>query len=112
MTYVFKCPECGYLVESAVRDPAPECNHGDVTDTNEPMLRDYRAEAAGVQVAEMGRQREQSLDGKSGREAQRDVFLPTVAEYGEKYVRNWNDSHAPKSGNKSPLYPEVPKRSF
>jgi len=58
MTFCFKCPECGYRVETAVRDPAPTHFHSWKRNTKKnpqarrefTMIRDYRAEAAGVQV--------------------------------------------------------------
>jgi len=124
MTYCFKCLWCGYRVDTNVREPAPTCKHfGTMTmgvvDEEVTMQRDYRAENVGVNVAELKSQRERGLDGESGRKAQRDVFLPTMSEFvgagdptGEKGMREWNDSHAPRETNKRPLYPDVPKRSF
>lgn len=50
MTYVFKCPVCGYTVEQSVRDPGPTC----IGQENEPpqhfaaMQRDYRAEGVAI----------------------------------------------------------------
>lgn len=77
------------------------------------MVRNYRRESVGFSgLMEMGRQRELGLDGESGRKEQRDLFLPTVAEEGEKYIRDWNDRHGPAPSNPKPLYPDVPRRVF
>lgn len=51
--YCFKCPACGYTVETTVRDPAPVClQENDEHFWNDPvvMIRDYRAEAVGIET--------------------------------------------------------------
>lgn len=67
----------------------------------------------------MKKQREQGLDGLSGRKEQRDLFLPTAEELagpgdrsGQKAIREWAEKHTPKDDNKKPLYPEMEKRTF
>lgn len=45
MIYCFKCPECGYRVETTQREPAPWC---DRNEDGPEMIRDYKAEAVGV----------------------------------------------------------------
>lgn len=80
------------------------------------MRRDYRAENVGATgMVEMKRQREQGLDGLSGKKAYRDLFLPTAEENrtredptGERYIRRWNDEHEPRPTNKTPLRPDLP----
>jgi hypothetical protein len=54
-----------------------------------------------------------------GRSAVRDLFLPTAAEMaspddpdGSKGIQKWNDEHQPKAGNKNPIRPEAPRKSF
>lgn len=84
------------------------------------MVRDYRSEGVGFSgLAEMARQREQGLDGLSGRKAQRDLFLPTARDFakpgdrdGQKGMREWNERHGPRPTNKDPLYPDVDKKVF
>lgn len=49
VTYCFVCPDCGYRVETPVRDPAPRCGrhsvHEDFLADSIEMRRDYGAEA-------------------------------------------------------------------
>ena len=115
--YCFICRACGYRVETTVRDPAPVCKHVQVNRPGAPdetMARDYRAEAASPQVANLKRERE-----AGGPSAVRDMFLPTAKDYespsdpdGQKGLRKWADEHAPAAGNKRPSYPEMKKVSF
>jgi len=113
MTYVFTCPECGRYVETSVREPSPSCACKKMAHPTE-MARNYRAEAASPQVANLKRERE-----AGGRSAVRDMFLPTAKDYespsdpdGSKGIRKWADEHAPADGNKRPDYPDMPKKSF
>jgi len=56
MTFCFKCPECGYRVETTVREPAPTHFHSwkpGAKKNPQPrrevsMIRDYRAESSNV----------------------------------------------------------------
>jgi len=112
MTYCFTCRECGYRVESNVREPVPTCSralHGSVV-----MQRDYRAENAAPQTFGLKRERE-----AGGRRAMRDAILPTVEDFkspedpdGEKGLRAWADETKPKEGNKNPLWPDMKKKVF
>jgi hypothetical protein len=84
------------------------------------MRRDYKAEGVGFNgLAEMRKQREQGLDGLSGRKAQRDIFLPTAEDMrkpgdptGQKGLRAWNERHEPRESNKAPLRPETERTTF
>lgn len=107
MLYCFICPECGYRVESTVRDPAPGCLSHDVF-----MRRDYQTERAGigsgVRVSRDGTNRDQA-----------DIFLPTARELaspddpdGSKGIKKWNDEHDPKPGNSAPVRPQGKKEVF
>jgi hypothetical protein len=67
----------------------------------------------------MARQRELGLDGQSGREQQRDIFLPTARDLatpkdptGQRAIREWNERHEPRPTNKRPLRPEYEKTQF
>jgi hypothetical protein len=120
-TYCFYCPRCGLQSEAASRDEALVCGPCLKNDEVVSYLnRDYKAESVGFNgLAEMKRQREQGLDGLSGRAAQRDLFLPTAKELakpgdrdGQKAIRDWAERHAPKETNTKPLYPEMEKRTF
>lgn len=104
--YCFFCKLCGATREVGLAI-APSCH-----DTT--MARDYRAEAAGVQTLQLRRERE-----TGGSSAVRDLFLPTARDYagptdpdGSKGIRQWNDEHAPGSGNKRPLRPESPRKMW
>lgn len=114
MTYCFVCPECGARQETNAYDNVPWClmDHG--RDGVQPMKRDYRAEAASPQVANLKRERE-----AGGRSAVRDMFLPTAKDYespsdpdGSKGITKWAEEHAPTDSNKRPDYPDIPKKSF
>lgn len=84
------------------------------------FTRDYQSEGFGFTgMVQLKKQREEGTDGLSGRKAQRDLFLPTAEENrtpqdptGQKYIRDWNERHGPRPGNKSPLYPETDKRFY
>lgn len=65
-------------------------------------------------VTSLKRERE-----RGGMSAVRDLFLPTAKELagpgdpdGSKAIREWNDTHEPRMGNKRPLRPESPKAVF
>lgn len=96
------------------------CLGTDLAGPQVELLRDYKAEAVGFSgLAEMKRQREQGLDGLSGRKAQRDIFLPTAQDFakpgdrdGQKGIREWAERHGPRETNTKPLYPEMEKRTF
>jgi hypothetical protein len=122
MTYVFTCRDCGYQVETNVREPAPTHFHSwkpGAKKNPQPrrevvMQRDYRAESSSPLVANLKRERE-----AGGRSAVRDMFLPTAKDYespsdpdGSKGIRKWAEEHAPADGNKRPDYPDIPKKSF
>jgi hypothetical protein len=111
MTYCFKCDTCGASWEHS----SQQLGLHPVNGCGQPrVLRDYRAEAASPQVANLKRERE-----AGGRSAVRDMFLPTAKDYespsdpdGSKGIRKWADEHAPADGNKRPDYPDMPKKSF
>ena len=112
-TYCFQCVN-GHYFEAGDRETVlcPGCGA--------ETRRDYGAEGVGFNgIAEMRRQREQGLDGLSGRKAQRDLFLPTADELrtrsdpsGQKGIRDWAERHGPRDTNKKPLYPDMEKRTF
>jgi hypothetical protein len=108
-TYCYRCELCGGEFTYHERGYWV-CPTGDMA----PLVRDYRAEAVGVQVLGLKRERE-----RGGASAVRDMFLPTAKDFagptdpdGSKGLRQWGEEHAPKSGNKRPLYPDIPKVSF
>jgi hypothetical protein len=105
-TYCFVCRNCGLRFTANTRAPEiPYC-------CDEPVLaRDYRGERVGIAVAGLRAEREQG-----GSSAVRDLFLPTADEMagpgdpdGSKGIREWNETHDPKPGNKRPSRPEAPK---
>ncbi len=108
-TYVYTCSGCGQVTESFrhLDVPLRHACGGDIK-------RDYRAENVGVAVVNLQRERE-----RGGSGAVRDLFLPTAKELagpgdpdGAKAIREWNDTHDPKPGNKRPMRPESPKVVF
>lgn len=108
-TYVFSCDaDGGHLFEA--RSRGTEMCPGHLT----PVKRDYRAENVGVQVAGLRAERE-----RGGSSAVRDLFLPTAKELagpgdpdGTKGIREWNETHDPKPGNKRPMRPVGEKAVF
>lgn len=105
--YCFRCTNCD--VRWCGDFAGQHCESGG------PVVRDYRAEAVGLSgIVELRRVRE-----VGGSSAVRDLFLPTAEEYkspedpdGSKGIRQWNDEHDPKAGNKRPLRPVVPRKVF
>jgi hypothetical protein len=78
------------------------------------LYRDYRAENVSMATVQLQRERE-----RGGSSAVRDLFLPTAKELagpgdpdGSKAIRDWNDNHEPRAGNKRPMRPESPKQVF
>jgi hypothetical protein len=116
-TYCYMCSACGEVVTSPSRDAHIYHEHSGL---QVELTRSYQAERAGFTgLAEMKKQREQGLDGLSGRMAQRDLFLPTAEEMrsptdptGQKGIREWNEKHEPRPSNKAPLRPEYEKTQF
>lgn len=106
-TYCWKCLNCGYRDEGQVQFYCPV--------DNTLMNRDYRAENAGFAgVTALRKERE-----GNGREALRDLFLPTEAEMatsddptGQKGMQEWNERHVPAESNKQPLRPKTSKQVF
>ena len=104
--YCYTCP-CGTW-EASVAAAVAICAN------NHMAVRDYRAEGVGLgNIVEIRRE-----SGHTKSEI-RDLFLPTLKDYqspsdptGERGLRQWNETHGPKESNKSPMYPELPKRSF
>lgn len=119
-TYCYYCPECGRESASALREEVLLCGPCLLNGENVELKRDYKAEAVGFNgMAELKRQREQGLDGLSGRKAQRDLFLPTAEEFakpgdrdGQKGIREWAERHGPRDTNTKPLYPDMERRTF
>lgn len=111
MAYCFKCPQCGYWLETPIRDPAPTCA-SDAHDLEYTMRRDYRAEGVGL-----GSGIKVSRDGTVLDQAR--LFLPDNDEFagpgdpdGTKGAREWLESHQPKeSKGHNPLL-EIERRSF
>ncbi len=109
-TYVWKCPECVGRETTHEQDVPPVHQHAERT----VLLRDYRAELVGVSIGPLKLEREQG-----GSTVIRDKFLPTAADYagpndpdGSKGIREWNDTHDPKNGNKRPMRPEGPRKMW
>lgn len=105
-SYVYRC-EAGHTFESPTYGLSQCPEHPYI------LKRDYRSENVGIAVARLRMERE---EGGSG--AIRDLFLPTAEEYkspedpdGSKGIREWNERHAPKPGNKAPMRPEMPLHS-
>jgi hypothetical protein len=122
MMYCFVCRDCGYRVETNVREPAPTHFHSwkpgakkNVQPLREvTMQRDYRTENVAPQVVQLKRERE-----AGGRSAVRDMFLPTAKDFesasdpdGQKGLRKWADETKPKDGNKKPYWPDMKKKTF
>lgn len=108
MTYCFACPGCAGHFEDTNPDPIRSC----VFCGGGPVRRDYRAESAGVQTLPLKRERE-----AGGPSAVRDKFLPTAKDYadasdpdGSRGIRQWNEEHDPKPGNRRPMRPEAPRK--
>jgi hypothetical protein len=56
---------------------------------------------------------------RGGASAVRDLFLPTAKDFagpndpdGSKGIQSWAEEHSPQTGNKKPLYPDIPKKVF
>lgn len=110
--YCFLCRNCGDSFDLSgvptIGDMAcTSCGAG-------PVVRDYRTEAVGVAVVALQRERE-----RGGAAAVRDLFLPTARELagpgdpdGSKGIKEWNETHDPKVGNKRPMRPESDKAVF
>lgn len=110
--YSFKCTTCTQVAEvtASVTEsyPVPHCSeHGS-------MVRDYRVDSPAAAVANLKRERDMG-----GSRAMRDLFLPTARDFespadpdGQKGLRNWADSHAPRDGNSKPLWPEMKKQVY
>lgn len=108
MTYCYRCNACSRTVETNSTKYTPVC-----AVCHYEMNRDYRAEAvgigSGVRVSRTGTAADQAA-----------LFLPTNKDFagpgdpdGKKGMREWRDSHVPKSGNKRPFWPgEVERKSF
>lgn len=104
-TYCFKCRNCGDTWTSAAAEYECFCTQPDV-------VRDYRAEGVGigggVKVSRDGTLRDQA-----------ELFLPTNRELagpgdpdGTKGMREWRETHSPKS-EKNHVWPgEVEKTTF
>src|SRR5262249_46132747 len=116
MMYCWRCPLCDCTAETPIRE-APLC-HPEYTTSGHSspvsMKRDYRAEAASPTVAGLKRERE-----AGGARALRDHFLPKASDFagpsdpeGTRGIRAWADRHGPKEGNRRPLWPDIPRRSF
>lgn len=110
-TYCYQCAKHRFVSDE----------HGiEVCPCGLPASRDYPAEGVGFTgLAEMKRQREQGLDGLSGRSAQRDLFLPTADELrtpndptGQKGIREWAEKHEPRPSNDKPLWPAMEKKVY
>jgi len=55
VTYCFKCPICGWEVETPVRDPAPACHRDEPRKHDCVMRRNWRAEAVGFDMETLRR---------------------------------------------------------
>jgi hypothetical protein len=83
-------------------------------DRTVPLLRDYKAENAGIAVEGLKREREHSKDEYAAK------FLPSNKDFasaadpeGKKGMAKWRDEHAPADSNKKPYWPgETEKRTF
>lgn len=106
MTYIFDCTNCGRRVELNDRS-VPGCYTCGFA-----LRRNYRAENAGIAVADLKKEREHSKDERAAK------MLPTNAEFagpkdpdGTKGMRAWRDRQSPAPENKRPYWPgDVEKR--
>lgn len=110
--YTFKCATCNEVAEvtaSVTEDyQVPHCSvHG-------AMVRNFRADLPVAAVANLKRERDMG-----GSRAMRDLFLPTARDFqsptdpdGQRGLRDWAESHAPREGNAKPLWPEMQKQVF
>ncbi len=106
--YVYRC-SAGHPFESYIHG-ATQCPMHFGTE----VTRNYQAENVTPNVAALQRERE-------GRDTEwfKQNFLPTADDYkspddpdGSKGLRQWNDEHAPRDGNKNPARPDMPKAVF
>jgi len=113
--YCFKCPKCGLQSSAGDRDqracgPCIVGPEGSVV----ILLRDYKAENAGIAVTQLKREREHSKDEYVAKflPSNKDFSSPTDPD-GTKGMRDWRDKHTPGTDNKKPYWPgEVEKRQF
>lgn len=102
-TYIFKCRECPNteIVTQSISDSAPSpalCTHG-------PMVRDYRAEAAGLSgIRALRAEREPDFNPYD--------FLPDKAHFEKRYgkdaekeMKKWNEEHEPRGHNSGKYRP-------
>lgn len=110
MTYCYKCLVCGQRWEGNAG--TYDCYE---IGADHVVRRDYRTEAAGFSgVSQLRKERE-----GNGREALRDLFLPTADDMsspddpdGSKGLNDWNERHVPAESNKQPIRPKSSKRVF
>lgn len=111
--YLFECPHGVDLVSAPMSEgpgAAPDC-----FECAGPKKRAYSLEGVGFAVASLRQRRDTGVE--TDREM-RDLFLETAEEAahpgdpdGSEAIREWNENHEPKSGNKAPLRPEMPLHS-
>lgn len=100
-TYCYRCTACEATAQLHLRD-LTYCHKC----AGQTMVRDYRAENAGIAVEGLKQEREM------GAEARKRLFLPHNDDFkgpsdpdGSKGMREWRDTHQPKNGNKAPDWP-------
>lgn len=110
-TYVYTCPHGQSHVNAPMQEgPPAEAPFCPVCDAPQKRVWSFGLN----NIVELRRERE-----RGGMSAVRDLFLPTAKELagpgdpdGSKAIREWNDTHEPKVGNKRPMRPEAPKAVF
>lgn len=108
--YCWRCRTCGASTTSNTNTepPAHNCEAG------EPRVRrDYAAEGVGIGSGVRESRVEMTRSGY------RDLFLPTAEDMatqddpsGQKGLREWAETHAPKEDNKHPIWPVMEKTQF
>ena len=103
--FCYRCKECGTGYE--VSAPTPPIG-GACGCTNEPLIRDYRAEGVGTNLGELRKSLHPDFH--------ESLFLPEAKDYiskddpdGSKGIREWNENHEPRSQNKNPKRPKTHK---
>lgn len=107
--YCYRCKTC----DARFQRPYNVTGHCNGLDD---VVRDYRAENVGMEVAGLRRLR----DNGGTEKGYRDQFLPTAKDYespsdpdGSKGIRKWNDEHSPhSSASGKPLRPDIKRRSW
>lgn len=113
--FCFKCRACGNRGAFGYYPTEPVyCGGHSGPMTDFPMVRDYRAEAVGINTGNLRALREHGLAERLAK------TLPTNVDFagpgdpdGKKGMRAWRDEHEPRPSNKRPAWPgEVERKVF